>query len=88
MPTNTMPSLSIDAVRGRFPTLAGETAYLDNAGGSQVPACVADAMRDYMLTNYVQLGADYAVSRACSQVFADAHAFIRTFMGGDGLGEV
>jgi cysteine desulfurase family protein (TIGR01976 family) len=88
MPTTTMRTPDVDAIRKQFPTLAGETAYLDNAGGSQVPACVADAVRDYMLTTYVQLGADYAVSRASSQVFADAHAFIRAFMGGDGAGEV
>jgi len=32
-------------------------------GGSQVPGAVADAVRDYMVSNYVQLGADYPVSR-------------------------
>ena len=32
-------------------------ALLENAGGSQVPSCVADAVRDHMLKSYVQLGA-------------------------------
>ena len=44
-------------IRAQFPALAGDTVYLENAGGSQVPAVVADAIRDYMLTSYVQLGA-------------------------------
>ena len=37
-----MATLNMDEVRGKFPALAGEQVYLDNAGGSQVLGTVAD----------------------------------------------
>ncbi|MEC9373094.1 MAG: aminotransferase class V-fold PLP-dependent enzyme [Planctomycetota bacterium] len=82
---------AIEDIRARFPTLRplGEAdALLDNAGGSQVPRCVADAIRDYMLTNYVQLGADYETSRRSTAVVDAAHEFIKRLMNADGAGEV
>lgn len=75
-----MPTL--DALRARFPALGGSTAFLENAGGSQVPACVPDAIRDYMRTTYVQLGAGYPLSRAADDVVARAHAFSELLVGG------
>jgi cysteine desulfurase family protein (TIGR01976 family) len=69
-------------LREQFPALAGETIYLENAGGSQVPAVVADRIRDYMLTSYVQLGAGYAESRRATARGDEAHAFVRLLMGG------
>jgi len=88
MPTDARPIPSLEAIRRCFPTLGGRTAFMDNAGGSQVPACVADAIRDYMLTHSVQLGADYEASRQCASVVNAAHAFIETFMGAGGAGRV
>jgi cysteine desulfurase family protein (TIGR01976 family) len=76
------------AVRAWFPALAAEFAFLENAGGSQVPGVVADAIRDYMLTKYVQLGAGYPHANAADRVFAEAHAFIETFMGAGDAGKV
>jgi cysteine desulfurase family protein (TIGR01976 family) len=76
----------IDDVRAHFPGLSGETILFENAGGSQVPAVVADAMREYMLTTYVQLGGQYALSEACGEVVRSAHAFINTLFNGDGIG--
>ena len=68
--------LSVDEIRGLFPAIrACPDALLDNAGGSQVPRQVADAMRDYMLTNYVQLGADYDTSRRSTETVERAHEF-------------
>jgi len=78
---------AIDAVRAHFPALASDCVFMDNAGGSQVPAGVADAIRDYMLTSYVQLGADYDLSKRATQTVDGAHAFMNTFMGGDGIGK-
>jgi cysteine desulfurase family protein (TIGR01976 family) len=60
---------------------------LENAGGSQVPAVVADAIRNYMLSSYVQLGAGYPLSLTCTEVVDRAHAFVKRLMNGDG-GEV
>ena len=36
--------LDMDAVRARFPALAGGAAYFDGPGGSQVPQEVIDAV--------------------------------------------
>ena len=58
--TSTMPD--IKAIRSAFPALSGDTILLENAGGSQVPAGVADAIRKYMLNDDVQLGAGYPAS--------------------------
>ena len=68
------------AIRAAFPALAGGTVFLENAGGSQVPACVADAMHRYLRETYVQLGAGYELSRRCTATVEAAHAFVRTFV--------
>jgi cysteine desulfurase family protein (TIGR01976 family) len=62
-----MLPLNLEFVRGEFPALAGETVYLDNAGGSQVLRRVADRIHEYLLTSSVQLGASYAQSQLASQ---------------------
>ncbi|HWA83288.1 MAG TPA: cysteine desulfurase-like protein [Fimbriimonadaceae bacterium] len=78
---------SVAAVRAWFPSLAGGFAFMDNAGGSQVPGCVADAVHDYMLTSFVQVGASYPASRRATQTVADAHQFVNTLFGGEGIGK-
>lgn len=77
----------ISQIRAQFPSLASGFAYLENAGGSQVPGVVADAIREYMLTTYVQTGAGYPQSDAAGENINRAHAFANTFMGGDGFGD-
>lgn len=85
MPTATTPS--IDQIRAQFPALANGAIFMDNAGGSQVPGSVADAVHHYMLNSYVQVGADYPASQRATQTVADAHAMVNTLMGGDGVGQ-
>ncbi|WP_102960809.1 cysteine desulfurase-like protein [Mangrovicella endophytica] len=76
-------SLDLDFVRSQFPALGGEWAYMDNAGGSQVLARVADRVSDYLLTSNVQTGASYAPSqRSLERVSASRGAFAR-FMNCD-----
>ncbi|CAN5887770.1 cysteine desulfurase-like protein [soil metagenome] len=58
-----MSALNLDHIRSEFPALAGNTVFLDNAGGSQVLKRVADRIGDYLLTSSVQLGASYAASQ-------------------------
>ena len=77
----------LERIRSHFPSLASGFAFLENAGGSQVPALVADAIRDYMLTTYVQTGAGYPQSDAATDNVDRAHQFANTFMGGDGFGQ-
>lgn len=81
-------SLSVDAVRARYPSLQSGFAFMDNAGGSQVPGTVADAVRDYILTNYVQLGASYPASQRATEIVAGAHEMVNTMFNGEGLGKV
>ena len=76
----------IAAIRAQFPGLNGPDILLDNAGGSQVPEVVANRIRDYMCTSYVQLGADYATSRTCAEIVSKAHTFIEQCFGGVGAG--
>lgn len=75
-------------LRAWFPALtaeAGGPVFLENAGGSQVPRTVPDAVRDYMRQSYVQLGAGYPLSRAATAVVERAHAFSRVLVNaGDG----
>ncbi|MBS0195512.1 MAG: aminotransferase class V-fold PLP-dependent enzyme [Planctomycetes bacterium] len=77
--------MQLSAIREQFPGLAQPTVLLDNAGGSQLPACVIDAAADYMRRSYVQLGADYDISRAATATVAAAHAFAeKCFNAGEG----
>ena len=77
---NTIPS--IHQIRDAFPSLSGETILLENAGGSQVPTCVANAVRDHMLNDYVQLGAGYPMSDRATSTVDRAHAFVETLING------
>jgi len=78
---------SLESLRKQFPSLQSGFIFLENAGGSQVPASVANAIRDYMLTSYVQLGAGYEISQRATQMVDDAHAYINQFMNGEGAGQ-
>lgn len=49
-------------VRSNFPSLAGETIFLDNPGGTQVTQSVIDAMRDYFLTANANQGGAFPTS--------------------------
>ena len=86
MPVAAPPS--IEAVRAWFPALSAGFAYMDNAGGSQVPGCVADAVRDYMLNTYVQIGGTYPASRKATETVAEAHEMVNTLFGGEAAGKV
>lgn len=72
----------IPRIRAQFPALAGETVFLDNAGGSQLPRCVIDAMRTYMETSFVQLGADYPLSQHASTFIPKAREVVKVFLNG------
>ena len=58
--------LDLEFVRAQFPALASGYAYLDNAGGSQVPRQVVDRISDYLLGSNVQTGASYSASLIAS----------------------
>ena len=62
-----MNALRLDKIRAEFPALAGNTVFLDNAGGSQVLKRVADRVHEYLLNHSVQLGASYAQSQLAGE---------------------
>jgi cysteine desulfurase family protein (TIGR01976 family) len=69
-------------IREAFPALDGDTVFLENAGGSQVPAVVAERIRDYMVSSYVQLGAGYPMSDDATRLVDEAHDFVRLLVNG------
>lgn len=71
-----------DRIRSAFPALAGDTVFLENAGGSQVPAVVVDRIREYMVSSYVQLGAGYPLSQKATAMVDEAHHFVRLLFNG------
>lgn len=79
---------SIDAIRACFPALARPLAFLENAGGSQLPASVIDAMSDYMRSTYVQLGAGYPESEVATRTVDDAHGWVETLVHAGDAGRV
>ncbi len=73
--------MTSDQIRSRFPALASDWAFMENAGGSQVPISVIEAVSNYYRENYVQVGAGYPHSDRATQTVADAHRFTEDLMG-------
>jgi cysteine desulfurase family protein (TIGR01976 family) len=71
-----------EQIRSQFPALSGDTVFLENAGGSQVPQSVVRRISAYMLQSYVQLSAGYPLSQRCSQIVSDAHDLVSMMMNG------
>ena len=56
-------SFDVSLARGQFPSLKKDVILMDNGGGTQAPFQVADALRNYMLENNVQMGGSYETSK-------------------------
>lgn len=80
--------MDIARIRKHFPGLEGGTILLENAGGSQVPESVADAIRNHLLHDYCQLGAGYPASDRATETVDLAHRFMDRYVNGEGLGHV
>jgi selenocysteine lyase/cysteine desulfurase len=72
----------VPQIRAQFPGLAGPDTLLDNAGGSQLPLHVIDAMTTYMRRTFVQLNADYATSREATDIVKRAHEVVKVYLNG------
>eukprot|EP00054_Salpingoeca_dolichothecata_P011664 m.64721 g.64721 ORF g.64721 m.64721 type:complete len:414 (-) comp19572_c0_seq1:81-1322(-) len=78
-----------DQLRAMYPIFEqSDWCFFENAGGSQVPRCVIEAQRDYMLTKYVQLGAGYPLSDQATAVVNRAHTFLEIYMNAKDKGKV
>lgn len=82
------PMLDHRIVRSWFPALGSDFAYLENAGGSQVPQVVLDAICGHMTRSFVQLGAGYPQSDVATQTVAQAHSFMAEFVNAGDTGTV
>lgn len=79
-------STELDRVRAQFPALSREheglpVAYFDGPGGTQVPARVADAMRDYLLQHNANTHWSYPSSRETDGMIAGAREALADFLG-------
>eukprot|EP00897_Mesotaenium_endlicherianum_P010943 jgi/Mesen1/9878/ME000070S09167 len=92
-----VPQAWYETVRREFayfgdPTLdeeaAEKLAFMENAGGSQAPQVVIEAMREYMMHSYAQLGAGYPASERATRTVDAAHHAVKAFMNAEGCGEV
>ncbi|MCW5938029.1 MAG: cysteine desulfurase-like protein [Fimbriimonadaceae bacterium] len=77
---------SLEAIRAEFPALRSGFVFLENAGGSQVPQCVIDAMGRFMVEDYVQTGAGYPASDRATDLAARAKEFVTRLVGGEDAG--
>lgn len=69
-------------LRVHFPSLATDTVFFENAGGTQVPRQVIERMTSFLSNCNVQLGAPYAESERATKTFSDAHDFMHRLFGG------
>jgi cysteine desulfurase family protein (TIGR01976 family) len=81
-------ALDIDWVRQQFPALALEVngkpaVYFDGPAGSQVPARVIEAMRDYFTTSNANTHGAFLTSQRSDEVIARAHAAMADLLGCD-----
>ncbi len=83
---STVSTKDTEWIRQQFPALSGSFAYLENAGGSQVPASVIRRISGYFEGSYVQLGASYPQSREATEIVRSAHELAHRIMNGDGVG--
>ncbi len=75
-------------VRARFPALASGFAFLENAGGSQLPDTVIEAVGGYLANSFVQTGADYPKSEAATAIVDGAHRFAEELVNAESVGRV
>jgi cysteine desulfurase family protein (TIGR01976 family) len=80
-------TIAQEVVRSQFPALQSGFVFFENAGGSQMPQCVIDAMTEYMQDSYVQTGVPYPASVRATKTFEAAHKFADVFVNADDVGE-
>ena len=86
-------SFDLEAVRSQFPALAltdngTRRIYFDNPGGTQVPASVADAVADCLLTKNANLGAYFTTSIEAGDVVQSAREAMADFLNAPSASEI
>src|SRR3990172_3279335 len=73
-------TLDPQQVRRQFPSLAGDTIFFDNPGGTQVPQPVLDRITTYLTTSNANAGGAFATSRASDAVIDGARRAMADFL--------
>ena len=86
-------SFDLAAVRSQYPALAltdngTRRIYFDNPGGTQVPASVADAVADCLLTKNANLGAYFTTSIEAGDVVQSAREAMADFLNAPSASEI
>ena len=63
---------NIEGIRSQYPALQDGTAYLDGAGGTQVPECVIEAISDAYRCGLSNVHGPFASSRRSVRLIGDA----------------
>lgn len=84
--TDTAMDPDVDAIRAQFPAFRREVggrpvAFFDGPGGTQVPAAVADAIRDHLLHHNGNAGWNYPTSHETDAVVEAGRAAMAEFLG-------
>jgi cysteine desulfurase family protein (TIGR01976 family) len=75
--------LDVEAVRARFSSLSGPTAFFDGPGGTQVPDEVIEAIAGYLRDSNANAGGVFETSRRTDAVLDEARRAAAAFVGGD-----
>jgi cysteine desulfurase family protein, VC1184 subfamily len=78
----------IEGIRSQYPALKDGAAYLDGAGGTQVPECVIEAICEAYRSGLSNLGGAFAASRRSMQLIDDARSAVADLTGGEAGGVV
>ena len=81
--SSSAPPLDVEALRERFPALAGGAAYLDGPGGSQCPRGVLEAVFGYLRDSNANLGGAFPSSAGSDEVMERGRAAAADFTGGE-----
>ena len=78
----------IEGIRSQYAALKDGTAYLDGAGGTQVPECVIEAIAEAHRSGLSNLGGAFAASRRSMELIADARSAVADLTGGEAGGVI
>ena len=87
-PAESREAASVAEIRRHFPALNREhgghaVAYFDGPGGTQVPATVVDAMRDYLLHHNANTHWRYPTSEETDRLIAESRQALADLLGAD-----
>ncbi len=83
-----MHPFPIERVRSQFPALAGNSAFLDNPAGTQVPHMVINAVGDAMVHAASNIGGQFTASREADRIYLRAHEAMAELLGGNSGREI